>query len=877
MLINPERWHQIESVLQLALERAPDQRSAFLAEACGDDEALRCEVESLIATHEQATSFLETPLSKIATELFVTDQALLAEGTMFGSYKIETLLGTGGMGVVYLAEDLRLGRRVALKLLPSDFTTNTARLRRFEQEARSASSLNYPNILTIYEFGETDNIHFIACEFIEGVTLRERMNGELMQLGAILDVAAQVASALSAAHAAGIVHRDIKPENIMLRRDDLVKVLDFGLATLTERLQPDSADAQAPTLFKTDPDTLVGTAIYMSPEQARGLNVDARTDIWSLGVVLYEMMAGCLPFTGSTSSEVLALIMNERESQPLNRYSREVPAELERIISKALCKNRDERYQSMKDMLLDLKTLREDLEFETKLKRSASLESKVEPNTIKLSRRSAAIAIAALLIIVSAAGAYLYFMRARSAAIESIAVLPFVNASGDSDIEYLSDGLTESLITSLSQLPRLSVKGRGSVVPYKGKDPPPRQVGKELNVQAVLNGRVVQHGNDLTLHIELVDVNTETALWKEDYNRSMTNLVSLPGEIARDVASKLRLRLSGTDDQRLAKNYTANPEAYQLYLKGRYYWNKRNEESLKKGIDYFQQALSKDPNYALAYSGLADSYSALGAIFISALPPRVAMQNMKAAALKAVELDDTLAEAHTSLADAKFRGDWDWAGAEREFKRALELNPNYAEAHEYYSQYLVAMGRFAESIAEGKRGQSLEPVSPRASAILGLDYYFARQDDQAIEECQRALDLDPNFLFARWFSGLAYANKSMSERAIAEAKKAVELSGHGAGAVGGLGYVYATLGRRVEAHQALDDLEQLAKRRYVSPYGAAAIHARLGDKDAAFEWLEKAYQDGAYGILFLKSAPEWDGLRSEPRFQDIMRRVGLPQ
>lgn len=366
-------------------------------------------------------------------------------------------------------------------------------------------------------------------------------------------------------------------------------------------------------------------------------------------------------------------------------------------------------------------------------------------------------------------------------------------------------------------------------------------------------------------------------IWGEQYSRRLSDILQVQAEISREISDKLRLKLTGEEQELVAKRYTESAEAYQLYLKGRFYWNKRNEESLKRGIDYFQQAIDKDPNFALAYTGLADSYSALGSVAISGLPPREAMVKMKFAAQKALELDDTLAEAHTSLADARFRGDWDWPGAEREFRRALELKPNYAEGHAWYSQYLVAMGRFEESIAEGKRAQELDPVSPSISRTLGFDYYFARRYDQAVEEYQRALELDPNFFFAHWLLGLAYARQSMFEQAIAESRKAVELSGHGPGALGGLGYVYAVSGRRDEARQVLDELKELAKRRYVSPNSVAAIYSLLGEKDAAFEWLERAYRDGAYGMLFLKVAPEWDGLRSEPRFQDGMQRVGLPQ
>jgi serine/threonine protein kinase len=481
------------------------------------------------------------------------------------------------MGEVYLAQDTKLDRKVALKILPADVVAHPNRMKRFVQEAKAASALNHPNIITIYEIDQTDSGHFIATEFIDGETLRQRMRSKPMKLNDVLDVAAQIASALSAAHAAGIVHRDIKPENAMLRRDGIVKVLDFGLAKLAKRLPPDLVDTEAPTSVKTDPGTVVGTAVYMSPEQARGIPVDARTDIFSLGVVVYEMVAGCLPFAGSTSSEVLASVLGDKAPQPLARYSREAPAELERIVAKALRKNRDERYQTIKDLLLDLKSLKQELEFERKLERSMPSKSKsaadmreqpeaetiVESaavptvseggatSAIKLNKIGAVIAVAALLIIVSVAGAYLYFTRARGEAINSIAVLPFVNASGNSDLEYLSDGMTESLINSLSQLPHLSVKASSSVFRYKGKEVDQQKVAAELSVQAILNGRVVQRGDDLALYLSLVNAQTGDQIWGDQYNRKLTNLVSLQSEIARDVSEKLRLRLTSAEQQRL--------------------------------------------------------------------------------------------------------------------------------------------------------------------------------------------------------------------------------------------------------------------------------------------------------------------------------------
>ncbi|HVS82216.1 MAG TPA: protein kinase [Pyrinomonadaceae bacterium] len=823
-------------------------------------------------------------------------------GTKLGRYEIRSKLGAGGMGEVYLAQDSKLDRKVALKILPAEVAVHQDRMRRFVQEAKAASALNHPNIITIYEIEQIDSVNFIATEFIDGETLRQRMRFAPTKLSEVLKVAIQSASALTAAHAANIIHRDIKPENVMLRRDGIVKVLDFGLAKLTEQSVTTSIDTEASTraLINTEPGMVMGTAIYMSPEQARGLDLDARTDIFSLGVVLYEMVAGCLPFEGSTSSEVLAAILSEKEPQPLARYSREVPAELERIVSKALRKNRDERYQTIKDMLLDLESLKQELEFARKLERSASPKSKSEVETrepegaetvmgsaarstlsergptsaIKLNQRSVVIAVAALLIIAAGVGSYFYFMRARSVAINSIAVLPFINASGNGDIEYLSDGLTESLITSLSQLPKLSVKARSSVFRYKGKDAPPQQVGKELNVQAILNGRLVQRGNDLTLHIELVDVETETALWSADYNRSLTNLVSLPSEIARDVSSKLRLKLSGTDEQRVAKNYTANTEAYQLYLKGRYHLLKSRPET-QTAISYFQQAIEIDPSYALAYVGLADVYRRIP--LSGAMPPTEFFPKAKAAAQKAIEIDDNLAEAHAELGFAIFWYDWNWNAAENQLKRALELNPNSADTRLFYATFLSNTGRHGEALAESKRARELDPLNLGINALEGYVLIQAGRTDEAIARLQKTLELEPNYGFAHMFASSAYIEKGMFAEAVAEARKAREFSGVNSEPIAFLGYALAKSGKQGEARGLLQELLKQSAARYVSPCHIALVYNGLGERDEALTWLERGFEQRDPRMVFLKVEPKWNNLRADPRFQDLLRRVGFPQ
>src|SRR3989442_994127 len=802
-----ERWEQVGKLYQAALALQPDERETFLDDACRDDTAMRREVESLLAAEDEAGSFLAAGAMKDAAKMLDEDKSLSLVGKELGHYQVLSLLGAGGMGEVYLAEDTRLKRKVALKLLPAELTANQDRLRRFEQEAQAASGLNHPNIITIHEIGQVDGLNFIVTEFIAGETLRGRMAKERMDLPAVLDVAIQTAGALTAAHAAGIVHRDLKPENIMLRPDGLIKVLDFGLAKLTEP-RTSNVDTEAPTVARVDTKmgTVMGTAQYMSPEQARGLKVDARTDIFSLGVVLYEMLAGRPPFLGETTADIISMLL-QKEPQSLSALAPDTPTELQSIISKALRKDKNERYQTVKDLLIDLTTLKQELEFAAKLERSAPPDSKdaaarnsaqaanaamenaqTQATTalatssaeyiasrIKQHRLVIAAGLAVLLLAVIGFSYWFYAHRASNLAqIESIAVLPFVNAGGNAEGKYLSYGMTESLINSLSQLPRLSVKTRSSVFRYKGKEVEPQQVASELSVQAILNGRFVLRGDDVTLYLALVDARNGNQVWGEQYNRKLKDLVALQSEITRDVSQKLRARLSGADEQRLAKNYTANTEAYQLYLKGRYHVLKLTPSEVQTGISYFQQAIEIDPSYALAYVGLADAYRTFA--LVGEMPPTEFFPKAKRAAQKAIEIDDTLADAHAELGFIIFWYDWDWNEAENQLERALALNTNNADSHLFYAHLLSNTGRHAEGLAEAKHARELDPLNLRTSALEGQFLIHAGRTDEALVRLQKTIELEPNFGFAHLFASSAYIEKGMYSEAIAEARKASELN-----------------------------------------------------------------------------------------------------
>ncbi len=834
----------------------------------------------------------------------VLSDMALAPNTRLGRYEIRSKLGEGGMGEVYLAQDTQLGRTVALKILPADVASDKDRLRRFIQEARAAAMLTHPNSAHIYEIGEFEGTNFIAMERVEGESLDKKMGGRrALDVVELVEIAMQVADALDEAHTKGITHCDIKPANIMLTLRGQVKVLDFGLAKVVAP-QADSIDSELATQVKTNPGMVMGTVSYMSPEQALGKRVDHRTDIWSLGVVLYEMLAGKLPFQGETVNHTIVSIL---EKEPL--LLENVPEELQRIVRKALTKDADERYQTARDLLIDLKNLRRNLDIQGELERSiipnkaetseaaneketqaykiASVEatkdalptSSLEYAVTQAKNHKLAVLIVGLVLagIISAAAYFAFFAKSGVKQIESIAVLPFQNESGSADNEYLSDGMTETLISNLSQIPNLNVKARSSVFRYKGKDKDPQTIGKELNVQAILNGRVMQRGEQLILNLELVDVKTENVIWSEQYARKQGDLVSLQSEIARDVSNKLRTKLSGVEQNQIAKNYTTNAEAYQLYLKGRFFLHNGTPGGQQKSIEYFQQAVDLDPNFALGYAGMADVYTLLGTTFNASLPPREAMPKARTAAQKALEIEPNLSEAHTSMAWIKYRFDWDWRGAEDEFKQALALNPNNAQAHHWYADYLAAMGRFDEALAEIRRARELDPFSLLINWNVGRILYFLRRYDEALAELRKALELDQNSLRVHSYLEAVYLMKGMNDEAFAEHLKYDALTGRSAERIAVLKKTYAASGSKAAAQKELEFALEDAKSHHITSFNMAYLYVRAGDKNHTLEWLNRAYGEREGSLVNLNADPHWDDIRADPRFQDLLRRVGLPQ
>ena len=786
------------------------------------------------------------------------------------------------MGEVYLAHDTRLDRRVALKILPPDVADNRQRMQRFVQEAKATSALNHPNILTIYEIGTDGPTNFIASEFVVGETLRQLIKKDKpLQLSLVLDLAIQTAAALSAAHASNIVHRDIKPENIMRRSDGIVKVLDFGLAKHATDISA-SLDTQSPTMpqFFTEPGTVVGTAAYMSPEQARGMKLDQRTDIFSLGIVIYEMVTGHLPSGETSPAESLAQLLSDKQPPPLARYAHEIPDELERIVTKALRKQRDDRYQTARDLQLDLQSLKADLEFKNRLDvqtsgsgTSADNESRVSSHTRSNTLTKVVLTLLALLIVGLLAARYYYRAHARGETIDSIAVLPLINNSGDPNLEYLTEGLAESLMNSLSQLPNLKVVSRTSTLRYKGKGLNAQQVGKELNVRSVLTGSLKEYGERIVVSVSLDDANDDHQIWGEQYDRKVSDLLSVQQDIAREITSKLRLKLSSTDETRLARRYTENTDAYKLYLEGRYFLNKRTGESVNKAVGLFQEALTKDPNYALAYSGLADAYFLLNVF--SESTPAESYQKSKSAALQAIALDEDLAEPHASLGSVLCFYDRNFPEAEREFRRAIDLNPNYATAHHWYAiNYLAKVGRFDEAFAEFNQALRLDPFSLIINADLGNAYIHAHQYQKAIEQLKKTLEMDQSFYFAHMPLGIAYQMTGAFDEATREYEKARQINDD-PWIVALLAQVAARSGKRDVALKYLEELNKVAAKRYVSAYGFAIVYDGLGNKDRALQELQKSADAREPRIIRIKVDPLLDDLHSDKRFGELVRRLGL--
>jgi TolB-like protein/Tfp pilus assembly protein PilF len=880
--MTPDRWQKIDQLLDEVLEVSPERRGEFLSEACAGDEELRREVESLVAAHERSGSFIEENPAKDIVSAF-TKQYLQTPPTMVGKklghYDFVALLGAGGMGEVYRAHDSHLDRNVAIKVLPQHLSAHPEALARFEREAKAVAALSHPNILAIHDFGHEGGVTYAVMELLEGETLRARLESSALNWREAAKITASVADGLAAAHARGIIHRDIKPENIFLTADGLVKILDFGIARIKKTVISNADTLISQGINDTKPGTLMGTIGYMSPEQVRGEAAEAPSDLFSLGCVLVEALTGNRPFARPSAAETMAAILRD-EPPALDAINQEIPPELEKILYRCLEKTPEERFQSARDLAFDLRSL---LTSASGSHRAASgafrpvsgamtLPQSLPPAPPVRSRWMPAILATSLVLILSILCYWWWTSKQESGPPpNSLAVLPLANVSQDKSVDFLSEGITESIITNLAPLrPKLRVLANSSVAGYKGKAVDPRQVGQELNVRAVLVGRVLQQDDILTIHVELVDATDGTQLWSNRYQRNRADLLAIQEEISQQISEKLQVNLTGEEQKLLTRRYTRNTDAYYLYLNGRYFWNQRESDQLDKAIEFFQRAISLDPDYALAYAGLADAY----VLRFDSVEARAQAESF---ARKALILDSNLAEPYATLGFLKTFRDWNWAEAETDFNRALTLNPDYATAHHWHALLLCIRGRMEAALEEIKRARELDPRSFPINKDTGEILFHAHRYDEAVAQLHRTIEADPenkrvNVAHA-WmrnaydFKGdFGSALKEMQYIAppaeIAELKQALEQAGKS-------GYWQKRLEILVRTGRA-DANDSVGRMRLIFGYAA------IGEVEKAMPLLELAVTEGRQDALaYLRVDPRFDNLRSHPRFSALLKRMNL--
>jgi serine/threonine protein kinase/Flp pilus assembly protein TadD len=820
--VTPERWQIVKKVLAAALERTPKERRAYLDHAC-TDKSLRQEVESLIAAHEQGdSSFMEHPLMK--------GVGMLNGGMKLGPYEIVARLGAGGMGEVYRARDTRLNRIVAIKILPQHLADSPVSRERFEHEARMIASLNHSHICTLHDVGRQGGMDYLVMEYLEGETLALRLVKGGLPFEQTLQYAIEIADALDAAHSKGVTHRDVKPGNIMLTKSG-AKLLDFGLAKLRREVSPAAAISQLPTTNEsiTAQGMIVGTLQYMAPEQLEGREVDARTDIFAFGAVVYEMATGKKAFAGSSEPSIIAKIL-KADPPPISSLQPMTPPTLDRVVKTCLAKEADKRWQTASDLCRELKTI-------------------------------------------AGSGSQTTLTQKQRKVIDSLAILPLENANGDPEADYLSDGIAERLINSLVQLRKIRVVPRTLAFRHRGPGVDALGAGRALGVRAVLTGRMVQRGEDLLVSVELVDVKQEAQLWGAQYNRKVADLVALQEELTTEISEKLRLQLTRAQQKRLRKRPTHSDEAYRLFLKAIYCNVNEWPLGARKVIAFCQQAIAIDPQFAAAYAWMSMAYINLS--FFSLAPTAEVMPPGKAAARKALELDETLAEAHISLGYACLM-DWDFVGAEREIQRGLELNPDSVPVYNYLMTMLWARGRFAEALTAAKRATELDPSSLTLNRNLGLSLYFVGSFDRAAEQFVKTLEIEPRDSLVHASLAEQYACAGHTEKAIEKCAEALALNPRVMFVRMSVAATYAKVGRTVEASKIVEEAEKAWKVGDGFSWWIAAVHALLGDKDAAFEWLERAFQERATFLVFLKFHPHFDPLHGDPRFDDLVKRIGIP-